>query len=446
MQNNCEHVNEKIEARVCKHFLHTDEEYLDYARSFTGEGMRSDYLCLNCLKQKDACSDIELVPICNQCLEERVEDYGDPECMRGCPEILISDQSFELIIDRLPLPRELGVVVDAIPHHHSSRHDWLVLSQDGILHRLDSNQMTSEHVAQNCLRKEPSHEPWCNHKINPRLCTSSCGTYAAVTNDYGQFGCVIDIQSGYTTMDLDGGKYHSRTVPFSIAFSERGGECVVIHRTDWNRLDFSNPATGELLSDRSPTSYTNDDQRPEHYLDYFHGRLHVSPSGKHIADDGWVWSPVGIPITWQLSEWLEVNVWESEDGPTQQSCVQRSYYWDCPMVWIDDARLAVGGIGVDDEEMIPGVRIFDVSYASDSSSRWRCAKEVKSFAGPKGKFFSDGVHLYSADIEGLSRWDAESGVRTGFTAGFVPSAFFCNSRVFSGIQDGSIVSARIPIP
>jgi hypothetical protein len=92
---------------------------------------------------------------------------------------------------------------------------------------------------------------------------------------------------------------------------------VTIHRTSWNRLDLSDPATGAPLSDRGPTSYRQGEPRPDYYLDYFHGRLHVSPGAKHIADDGWVWHPVGLVTVWDLEAWLG-SAWESEDGPTKR--------------------------------------------------------------------------------------------------------------------------------
>jgi len=147
-------------------------------------------------------------------------------------------------------------------------------------------------------------------------------------------------------------------VPFSFAFADVNGRVIAIHRTAWNRLDFSDSATGKLLSVRGPTSYRSGQERPEHYLDYFHGALYVSPSGTHILDDGWVWHPVGSPTCWSLERWLTDNVWESEDGPTRKDVCAREYYWDHGMVWLDDTRVVVGGIGDDDIEIVAGARIF----------------------------------------------------------------------------------------
>lgn len=50
----------------------------------------------------------------------------------------------------------------------------------------------------------------------------------------------------------------------------------------------------ELCSGVSPPRTPADParRRPPHCLDYFHGALHLDPSGSRIADDGWNWGPV----------------------------------------------------------------------------------------------------------------------------------------------------------
>jgi hypothetical protein len=38
-------------------------------------------------------------------------------------------------------------------------------------------------------------------------------------------------------------------VPFSVAFALDGERTLVVHRTDWNRLDISDAATGARLTE-----------------------------------------------------------------------------------------------------------------------------------------------------------------------------------------------------
>lgn len=70
-------------------------------------------------------------------------------------------------------------------------------------------------------------------------------------------------------------------------------------------------------------------------------------------------------------------------------------------------------------------RIFDVTALGDAGphwrSDWRWARELKAFPGPAGKFFSDGISLFSSTESGLSRWSIEDGARTGCLQGFQPS-------------------------
>lgn len=49
----------------------------------------------------------------------------------------------------------------------------------------------------------------------------------------------------------------------------------------------------------------------------------------------------------------------------------RDYCWDHGMCWIDSRHVALEGIGSDDDHMVAGVQIFDVTQSADSASiRW----------------------------------------------------------------------------
>ncbi|OIK29531.1 hypothetical protein [Streptomyces malaysiense] len=68
----------------------------------------------------------------------------------------------------------------------------------------------------------------------------------------------------------------------------------------------------------------------------------------------WVWHPVGIPTVRDLTAWLRGAVRESEEGPSGVGLCGREYYWDRPMTWIDSTRVAVAGLGDDEEVVRPG--------------------------------------------------------------------------------------------
>ena len=159
-----------------------------------------------------------------------------------------------------------------------------------------------------------------------------------MVNDFGHHGQVLDLHTGSVTATLHGGDYRPDTVPFSLAFTEHAGRTVVVHRTEWNRLDITEAATGRLLTGRTLDA-GKPGHPPEHYLDYFHGALYVSPDGRYVADDGWVWHPVGMPTVWDLRRWLDGSVWESEEGPSRQRLCLRAYHWNSPMCWHPRLRL-----------------------------------------------------------------------------------------------------------
>ncbi|GAQ76942.1 hypothetical protein T45_08754 [Streptomyces turgidiscabies] len=332
------------------------------------------------------------------------------------------------------MPSGLGVVADLAAVRDCERPVWLALGEDGTISRWDAATGDHEAVGTTTVPAEPDDEPWNDRRLRRRLHASHDGMFAAVVNEYGQFGEVIDLRTGEVTLDLDCQGYEQETVQFSLAFGRRDGLSVVIHRTDWNRLDVSDARSGSLLTDRPIPARAEGDARPEHDLDYFHGALYVSPDGRRILDDGWIWHPIGIPSVWDLDRWIEGNVWESEDGPSRVDLCARGYYWDHGMTWIDSDRVAVEGIGDHDPDMGPGARIFDTSR-TDPSGR---AVELLAFDGPTGPFFSDGTRLFSGGDTGLSTWDPVEGRLLGVVPGISPTHHHPGARQFLQLADGTV--------
>ncbi|RYX81608.1 hypothetical protein EON83_23465 [bacterium] len=251
---------------------------------------------------------------------------------------------------------------------------------------------------------------WVGHHLAPRIHLSPSGRFAAVCHDFGRFGFVADLQEKRVTMTLDRGDYHPETQFFPVAFFQNRGSDLLVHASDWNRLEISNPQTGELLTARD-AMVCESQSSPEHYLDYFHGGLFASPDGKWIADDGWVWHPVGDVAVWSLEKWLNENVYESEDGISRRSLCWREYLWNVPIAWVDHEHLAVWGLGDDDADMTDGARIFDVSSGD----------ETAAFMGPgKNAFFGGDGRLFSVEDDGLRVWDASTGEQLGRVDDFKP--------------------------
>lgn len=353
--------------------------------------------------------------------------------LAGEPEIRVRPEPFHTTLKTTSLPKDVGAVLEIAPVNHSNESVWMILAASGDVFRFRADTSDCDQVGHSSLPAEP--ECSTSVPLRPRLHVSHRGEFAAVVNDYGHYGQVIDARTGKVTLDLDGGDYLPETVPLSFAFAEFGGRVFAIHRTAWNRLDFSDPAAGRLLSERGPTSYQSGEDRPDHYLDYFHGALHVNPSNTRILDDGWIWHPVGVPQTWSLERWFSENVWESEDGPSKKDICGRVYYWDHPMVWLNETTVAIAGIGDDRNVITDGACVFDVTASGKANSEWfaewEWALEINAFAGPAGRFFTDGVSLFSSSPEGLSRWCVSDGARTGQLLDFEPTHHHRGAREFA---------------
>ncbi|MDG0052329.1 hypothetical protein MMB75_01450 [Paenibacillus sp. P2(2022)] len=211
----------------------------------------------------------------------------------------------------------------------------------------------------------------CIPDFNPmqpvQMVTSPDGKYVAISNRFGRHAAVYDLVYAQEKMQLSRDEYHYDKSMFPLAFVHQDGMCILVHGTEWNRLDLTDIETGRLLTAR-PSPVYNNESKDEHYLDYFHGRLLASPEGKWMADTGWVWAPLGVVRTWSLSDWL-LNPWESENGPSVRHLWQ-TIDWDGPVCWTGPDTLAVWGqMDADlleeedwgEEGVEPAVVLFDMT-------------------------------------------------------------------------------------
>lgn len=173
---------------------------------------------------------------------------------------------------------------------------------------------------------------WAGHHLALRIHVSSNGGFAALCHDFGRYGAIIDIKEKRLTLKLDKGEYRNEHTPFPVAFFDYAGSTLLVHATNWNRLDVSDPKDGAVIMVREFSSPAEGQRTPEHYSGFWHGQLYVSENSQWIADDQWCWGPAGEVTTWNLGNWLEDNVWESEDGNTRQRLCQRIYLWNIPVV------------------------------------------------------------------------------------------------------------------
>jgi hypothetical protein len=265
------------------------------------------------------------------------------------------------------------------------------------------------------LPAEPSDaaEPFGGHTRGPTVHAAPDGRSCAVVCDYGRYGLLVDLATGAVVRTLDRGEYRPETQPFPIAYlppsATPGAGQVLIVATGWNRLDAVDAATGRLLTDRRIEPYRSGEPRPEHYLDYLHGRLTPGPSGRWLLDDGWVWHPIGVPLVIDAASWLAGDTYAAEHG---QELTYREYAWDQPVAWVDDRTVAIQRIGHDDDAMIDGVQLSNADTGECTGM----------FAGPTGHMYARAGLLYVTTATGLEIWDPTTGTRTGQIPDFHPTA------------------------
>ncbi len=422
--------------QVCLHLRDLQRE--DYARWFRGIGRSYVLLCDQCAPHPEQAPLVTVCGVCFRAIEQELSWQG----VLG--EMLFAERATSLRFAHTLVAPFTGLaepIVDIQPIEQSDRSLWLAVTGNGVLHELDLPAHTARQ-----LETLPQGIVDLAQPVTLHLAPDA--RFVAVVNRFGRFGQVIDLTTGTPTLQLDRGTYHEDVCVFPVAFVPHQGRMLLIHATDWNRLDISDPATGALLTARGPTSYTRGEVRPEHYLDYFHCGLSVSPDQRWIVDNGWVWHPWGSLRTWSVERWLEENVWESEDGSSLQELCDRAYFWDGPLCWIDATTLEVWGEGRDDEEMLPAVRLFDV--ATSTSLDWFPGPDVAPHhvwpprSGRSGWIVYNRYLFAISPEHGTSVWDIVTGERLLHDAAFVPLRYRRGAAQFLTLhEDGSITISHL---
>lgn len=289
---------------------------------------------------------------------------------------------------------------------------WLGLDRDGSLHEIDLSQTKTAVVAtidSNALNLAGELD----------LHVATQGRFAALAETRGRRAVILDPSTGRTVMALERDGYHLEHCRFPLAFFEHEGRLLVVHATQWNRLEISDPSDGRLLTPRDPMS-AQFGSRHEHFVDYFHGRLTVSPTGERVVDDGWCWGSSGVPRAFSLRRWLEQNPYESEDGPSMKDLFIGEHL-EREVCWLDDRTLAIWGQDDDDGNTSPGVAIHDAETG----------ELLRSFAGPARQLVFDSPYLVAFDRDtGASLWDPLSGERLLQDPAVVPDSYHPTSRRF----------------
>ncbi|MBX3120532.1 MAG: hypothetical protein KF784_15845 [Fimbriimonadaceae bacterium] len=345
---------------------------------------------------------------------------------------------------KLPLR---GKLLDIQPVHSRSQCRWITLEQDGTLSFFNAQVKEAGDLEFKRLRGALQIDiSRLDQDKTIQLHVSPDQRFCAVVERYGEVGHVIDLTTGQLTMPLKRGNYYPSISSFPIAFIKHKGRTLLIHCTDWNRLDISDPSTGELITVRESPDYSKD-ERPPHDLDYFHCSLAVSPDGKWIADNGWIWHPHGEVRTWSLEKWIDENVWESEDGLSIRKFALRNYIWDIGLCWIDRNRLAIWGKGEVGFEPKRGVGIYDVKTGLELQFIQKPLIEPSrpaSYSTGKWGWLVFDKYLFAISyVSGTGVWDIQTGDRIFHKKNMRPDRYHRGAQRFLTLkEDGMVVVSR----
>lgn len=410
----CEHQTETELRLVCEHVLAAesyDPKSIIYRR-FTGS--RDDYhlLCARCAAALPAPPPLR--KICIGCHYARLRSSRQGPDV-GAPQHLSRASTLRFAHQLIDLPRE----VIAFAPVARQPNIWLLLDRLGRFHRLDTERGVTEAGG--------SVDPAAIDLSGPVVLEVSPGGELAAVGETGkQRAVVVEPATGKTTLRLTRDDYHQEQCRYPLGYFELDGRLLLVHATEWNRLDVSDPRTGELLTARTIDTAPGQ-KRPEHHLDYFHSDLLVSPEGTRVIDNGWIWHPVGQVRVFSLARWIRENPWESEDGPSVRALNFRESFWDGPVCWLDENTLAVWGDGESADDLMPAAIIYDAESG----------EELRRFAGPAQGFASVLPYLIAFDDQGTAVWDPKTGEQLLHDSSFSAEAAHPRSReLLSRTEDG----------
>lgn len=405
-------------ARICPHLLARGPDALIVR--FTGRGAGRNLVCLEC-----AAPGAALVEACLVCVE-RVEGEVPDQVPEGIPGVVESASALRVEEETITLDERPSSPVIAVSAATGAGHAWFALTGDGQVGRLDLPRRALRAVA-----RLPEDVLGVGELA---LEISADGKFAAIVNARGRTGVVLDLDLGCETMRLDRGEYHETVSAFPVAFVVHRGRTLLVHGTAWNRLDVSDPATGELRTARGPMSYETGDRKPEHYLDYFHAALSVSPTGEWIAEDGWMWQPAGATVSWSLARWLDENPFESEDGPTRRHLGGIRDFWDAPAVWLSDEVLGIWGGRYDS---VAPRGLLERHHV-------RTGERLAMVPCPEGVLVAEGQRLFVFGREtGLSVLDASTGDRLLHRPDVIPTAHRGGGEFLTLLPGGGFRVSRV---
>lgn len=248
--------------------------------------------------------------------------------------------------------------------------------------------------------------------------------FVYIAERFGLNAVVVNLESNSITPFVRE-DYHASVSSFAVAFIKHQEQVLLLHQTQWNRLDITDLDTGQCLTTREVYCrdvYTNKGKEREekNYLDYFHSLLHVSPDGKSFLINGWVWMPIDYIRCGTVEGFLE-----GYELSTIAVDYSNGYNWDRPATFISDDVFVIAVDDPDpdmlDKEEIEQwpdhqLRFYKLSDRQENQQHLPCFKQLvgdwftKEGGEVKGRLYFDSDYdvliaisskgIFSIDLSG----------------------------------------------
>ena len=266
---------------ICPHVAATPDDYVAW---FTGRGVEFHWACGACALLYPELPE-GFIEATDALFEHCLEEGALCEGVCGKPEVKHRPSLLNFSHREISTKFQPTNLIDIQPNVKSCD-EWFVLLACGDFAILNSR--TAELNTLYRLSK-------LGFKIDAEavLCVSFKNDFAACFRASGQHAIVFDLKTGAITARIDRGSYHSENSYFPIAFFEYQQRTLLVAGTDWNRLDIFEPGSGTLLTKRV-FGEVKKEKLPDHYLNYFHAQLLVSPKEIGLSTTGGYGIPGGL--------------------------------------------------------------------------------------------------------------------------------------------------------
>lgn len=152
---------------------------------------------------------------------------------------------------------------------------------------------------------------WCYSFKFDGAVISADGQYAFIYVRLGTKGLLL--KNGELLREINRSYYCANAYEYPAVFATINSTTYLIHcPTEYNRLDFENVETGEILTNvqgRKPS-------------DVFHSRLEISPDGKFLMSKGWHWHPLNVVYVFNIENCLNNPLLLDDSGLQPDSGIE----------------------------------------------------------------------------------------------------------------------------